>query len=52
MPELLVRGRLVRYVDVPADSDVVAALAAKQAAMLGGRSAYLRRSKRPADAVA
>ena len=45
-PELLVRGRLLRYIDVPPEIDVRAAIADKQAAMLAGRMAYARKPKK------
>ena len=48
MPDVLVRGRLIRYIDLPPELDFFNAIAAKQAAMLAGRSAYARKPKRQA----
>ena len=49
LPEVLIRGRLVRYIDIPPSVDIMAAIAAKQAAMLAGRTAYARKPKRRLD---
>lgn len=45
-PELLVRGRLLRYISIPPEVDVREAIAAKQAAMHAGRMAYARKPKK------